>query len=95
MLLENLIEKYKDLKQHNEDIATLLPDEEIENEAIANDEIDMNIKRAIEKIRKDWTHQRYKVSNISETKSKTTQGINLSKFNLIRFNGDPFKWVSI
>ena len=37
MLKEILNEKYRDLKQPNEDIVTLLSDEEIENDAIASD----------------------------------------------------------
>lgn len=78
MFLENLFEKYRDLKQHKEDIITLLRDEEIENDTIARDEIDKNIKRAIRKIRKDWTHQWYKASNVSEANSKT---ITRNEFN--------------
>ena len=37
VLKEILNEKYRDLKQPNEDIVTLLSDEEIENDAIASD----------------------------------------------------------
>ena len=36
VLKEILNEKYRDLKQPNEDIVTLLSDEEIENDAIAS-----------------------------------------------------------
>ena len=37
VLKEILNEKYRDLKQCNEDIVTLRSDEEIENDAIASD----------------------------------------------------------
>ena len=49
------------MKQHNDDIILLLPDEEIDNDMIASDKTDMDIKRAIKKYRKELDSFKLKI----------------------------------
>ena len=46
-ILEKFKEKQKDIKKLDKDNITLLPEEELENNSIALEKIDMNIRRMI------------------------------------------------
>ena len=98
IILQNLREKQSDLKQMNREVITLLEEEESENEAIQCEEIEYNIRRTIQKISKELQSIKINdnLSNVNNTSCAApvkAQGMQLPKFNLTSFNGDPLKWT--
>ena len=99
VMLQNLREKQSDLKQMNKEVIMLLDEEELENGAIQCEEIEYNIRRTIQKISKElqsikMNDNLWNVSNASCAAPVKTQGMNLPKFNLTSFNGDPSTWTT-
>ena len=93
IILKNLREKQRDLKQMNREFIMLLDEEELENDAIQCEEIERNIRRTIQKISKELQSIKINdnLSNVNNTSCAThvkAQGMKLPKFDLISFNGD-------
>ena len=98
IILQNLREKQSDLKQMNREVIMLLDEEELENDAIQCEEIEYNIRRTIQKISKELQSIKINdnLSNVNNTSCAApvkAQGMQLPKFNLTSFNGDPLKWT--
>ena len=93
IVLKNLREKQRDLKQMNREFIMLLDEEELENDAIQCEEIECNIRRTIQKISKELQSIKINdnLSSVNNTSCATpvkAQGMKLPKFDLISFNGD-------
>ena len=98
IILQNLREKQSDLKQMNREVIMLLDEEELEDEAILCEEIEYKIRRTIQKISKELQSIKINdnLSNVNNTSCAApvkAQGMQLPKFNLTSFNGDPLKWT--
>ena len=98
IILQNLREKQSDLKQMNREVIMLLDEEELEDDAIQCEEIEYNIRRTIQKISKELQSIKINdnLSNVNNTSCAApvkAQGMQLPKFNLTSFNGDPLKWT--